>query len=211
VPFAIDDFIRLRPFAYHVTSRQNLDPLRSSRRIRAAANLIRDADRLDLLGFRRADEVVLDTSLGQVVLKDQRPLIAANVRLADGWTLGDFVEYLNSYVYFWPGRDRGPIGPGQRLLDHYESEGPAVLRIPTADLLQANAATVPEFCPFNSGAPRFNAGRPAFRGPSLFMDADRFPRGASEVIELAFRGDVTLPSTTMVRSATGWSGLGEPE
>jgi hypothetical protein len=207
LPFAVDDFIRLRPFAYHVTSRHNLEPLRSTRRIRTAANLIRDSNRLDLLAVRRTDEVTIETSVGRVVLKDQRPLIAANVRLAAGWSLADFVAYLNSYVYFWPGRDRGPIGPGQRLLDHYESDGPVVLRIPTGDLFGVNAAIVPEFCPFNSGAPRFNAGRPAFRGPSLFTDAERFPRAANEVVELAFRADVTLPPTTVVRAGPDWSAL----
>jgi hypothetical protein len=143
------------------------------------------------------------------VLKDQRPLIAANMELSAGWALGEFVQYLNSFTYFWPGQDRGPIGPGQRLWDRYEAEGPIVVRIPTNDLLRENRGLQPEFCPFNSGAPRYHSGRPARRGPHLFTAASEFPRRASEVVEVAFRGDVTLPPTTLVRSAGGWDSLSD--
>ena len=209
MPFAVEEFVRLRPFAYHVTSRYNLDLLRLSGWIRTAAELIRASDRPELLGVRRQSEVAIETTFGRVVLKDQRPLIAANLQLAAGWSLGDFVEYLNSFTYFWPGRDRGPIGPGQRLLDHYEADGPLVLRVPTIDLLRANPDVLPEFCAFNSGAPRYNAGRRAFRGPHLFCVADQFPRAASEVVELAFRAAVSLPSTTLMRTPSGWLGFYE--
>jgi hypothetical protein len=78
---------------------------------------------------------VLHTSEGLAVLKDQRPLIALNMELTGGWSLAEFVHYLDGFTY--------------------------------------TPATV-------------------------------FPRRASEVVELAFRGDVTLPSTTLVRSAGGW-------
>ena len=154
--------------------------------------------------MRRADAVHLETPDGRIVLKDQRPLIAANMELTPEWSLGEFVEYLNSFTYFWPGNDRSPIGPGQRLLDHYETDGPLVLRVATEDLLRANTPMAPEFCPFNSGAPRYHSGKRAVRGPHLFKAAAEFPRRASEVIEIAFRGDVLLPPTTLMRSSGGW-------
>jgi hypothetical protein len=127
------------------------------------------------------------------------------MELTAEWSLGEFVEYLNSFTYFWPGNDRGPIGPGQRLLDHYEADGPAVLRIATEDLLHENASMAPEFCAFNSGAPRYHSGKRAVRGPHLFKSAAAFPRRASEVVEVAFRGDVFLPPTTLVRRAAEWA------
>lgn len=203
--FALTEFLDLRPYVYHVTSRENTEVLRRARMIRTTHTLLRLADRLDLLRQRREGYVSLRTPDGVVVLKDQKPLIEANTILAGGWNFGSYVEFLNGFTFFWPGTDVGPIGSGRRLLAHYEADGPLVLRIPTADLLNANLGIAPEFCAFNSGAPRYNAGKPARRGPDLFSPAQSFSRRASEVVELAFRGDVALPATTQSRSATGWS------
>jgi hypothetical protein len=149
--------------------------------------------------------VTVSTADGDIVLKDQKPLIEANTDLQGGWAFADFVRFLNEHVYFWPGTEQAPIGPGRRLLEHYESDGPLVLRIPTVDLLRSNSASQPLFCPFNSGAPRYNAGQRAPRGPNLFVNATLFPRRASEVVELAFAGSVVLPSTTQHRVAGGWA------
>ena len=202
--FRLDEFIRLRPFAYHVTHRDNVELLRSSRQIRTAASVIREAGALHLNSLRREHDVAVRMREGTVVLKDQRPLIAANIQLHAEWSLADFVAYLNSFVYFWPGSDRELSGAGRRLLSHYEADGPGVLRCPTADLFSANSHIEPEFCPFNPGAPRFHSGKRAYRGPSLFTTADHFPRRASEVVELAFRGDIELPDSTQLRSNAGW-------
>jgi hypothetical protein len=181
--------------------------LRETGRIRTAASLIRETGALHLLAMRREHDVPLQVAEGSVVLKDQGPLITANLALPTDWSVSDFVAYLNSFVYFWPGWDRGLIGAGQRLLAHYEVDGPGVLRCSTADLIAANTHVVPEFCPYNSGAPRYHSGKRAFRGPNLFTQSDRFPRRASEVVELAFRGDVQLPESTQLRSEGGWASL----
>jgi hypothetical protein len=208
--FLLSEFTRLRPFAYHVTSRDNLPALRSSRRLRTTESLLRQAGRIDLLRQRRAQYVALETPDGVVVLKDQGPLIEANIALAEGWDFGDFVAFLNGFTFFWPGTDESPIGPGRRLLEHYEADGPLVLRARTTDLLEANRGVSPQFCPFNSGAPRYSAGQPAQRGPDLFTSASQFPRRASEVVELAFPTDVLLPATTEHRTTVGWLCLFEP-
>lgn len=209
MPFQLDEFIKLRPFAYHVTHRDNVDRLRASRRIRTAASVIHEAGAVHLIALRRDRDVVLHVSEGPVVLKDQHPLIAANIELHSEWSVADFVAYLNSFVYFWPGSDRGLIGAGHRLLSHYAADGPGVLRCQTADLFGANPQIEPEFCPFNSGAPRYHSGKRAYRGPNLFTTAAHFPRRASEVVELAFRGDIELPSSTQLRSSVGWVSLFE--
>ena len=201
----LSEFTRLRPFVYHITSRENADTLRRARRIRTTESILRSSNRLDLLRTRRSGHVALETPDGTVVLKDQRPLIEANTALAGGWDFGSYVAFLNGFTFFWPGTETGPIGPGRRLLDRYEAEGPLVLRIDTSALLNENRDVVPEFCAVNSGAPRYNAGQPARRGPDLFATADEFPRRAAKVVELAFRADVALPVSTAYRTVSGWS------
>lgn len=204
--FQLDEFIRLRPFLYHVTCRENLQAVRIHRRIHTTLSLLKAANRLDLADVRRESYVPLDTPFGRLLLKDQRPLIEANVQLAPEWDFAAFVRYLNGFTFFWPGNDDGPIGSGRRLLAHYEPEGPVVLRIPTRDMLSVNGALTPEFSAFNSGAPRFHSGRPARRGPDLFAPASAFPRRAAEVIEVAFWADVALPESVAFRE-DGWIDL----
>jgi len=64
MPFQLDEFIRLRPFLYHVTCRENLQALRTHRRIHTALSLPQAANRLDLADVRRESYVSLDTSFG---------------------------------------------------------------------------------------------------------------------------------------------------
>lgn len=207
MPFQLDEFIRLRPFLYHVTCRENLQALRMHRCIHTTLSLLDAANRLDLADIRRENYLPLDTPFGRLILKDQRPLIEANVQLAQEWDFAAYVRYLNGFTYFWPGNDDAPIGSGRRLLTHYEPDGPVVLRIPTREFLDVNRALVPEYSAFNSGAPRFHSGRPAKRGPDLFATADQFPRRAAEVVEVGFRGNVMLPAAVTVRDGGGWIAL----
>jgi hypothetical protein len=207
MPISTEDFSRLRPFVFHVTARENLSFLRSSQRICTTLNLLESAGRSELADTRRREYLILKLPDGTVVLKDQKPLIEANTELSEGWRFSDFVRFLNGFVYFWPGSQSGPIGPGRRLLQHYEVDGPLVLRVPTVDLLQKNSSLRPLFSAFNSGAPRYHSGRKAKRGPDLFSEADKFPRKASEVRELAFRGNTVLPESTSFRAGHGWAEL----
>lgn len=203
----LERFIALRPFHYHVTARSNRAALLSDWTLRPAAELMRLAGREDLLRWRRPESITVDLPTGPVVIKDQHPLIEANLSLDGSWELGDFVEYLNEHVFFWPGRADGPISHGQRLLGRYDATAPLVLRVPTSDLLAANPGDVPLFCAFNSGAPRRQQGQRVRRGPHLFAPADRFGRRESEVVELAFRCSVRLPQSVELRTESGWAPL----
>lgn len=207
MPFETSQYLALRPYSYHVTASKNLPALRNHRRVYPAAELLKLAKRLDLLRERRKSYVPLGIEDQTILLKDQRPLIEKNADLADAWDFGDFVEYLNGHVFFWPGTYERAIGPGRRLLEHYASEGPAILRVPTRQLFDMNAKVTPLYCAFNSGAPRYNAGHRVPRGPDLFAPAKLFPRRASEVVELGFRDAVTLPAETELFSAGTWMGL----
>jgi len=207
MPFETSQYLALRPYAYHVTASENLPALRDCRRIRPAAELLKLAKQLDLLRERRETHVPLRIDGQTILLKDQRPLIEKNADLDGGWDFGDFIEYINGHVFFWPGPQERVIGPGRRLLAHYESEGPAILRVPTQQLFEINATVTPLYCAFNSGAPRQQHGHRVRRGPDLFAPAELFQRRASEVVELGFRDTVTLPVETELFNAGTWMRL----
>jgi hypothetical protein len=59
--------------------------------------------REDLLRARRPSPATITVGGDSIVLKDQPPLVAANVSLVTSWQFDDFVEYLNDHVYFLPG------------------------------------------------------------------------------------------------------------
>jgi len=175
-----------------------------------AAELIRRSGRHEWLQRRRTGAVPLEIDGETVVLKDQQPLILANVALTGGWTAEDFVGYLNQHVFFWPGTATGPLKQGARLLGRYEQTGPVVLRMRTEDIFAANSHHAPLFSPFNSGALRKQNGLPVARGPDLFAPAHRFPRTAGNVVEVTFRSAVHLPGTTCVATSNGiWTPLNE--
>lgn len=196
MPFSLSDFIALRPFAFHLTARANHPVLVRARRLDTAAAILAQASRLDLLTQRRPDAVTLSVDGRDVLLRDQSPLHRGNIHFDDGWTLETLVEDLNHRVFFWPGTAAGPIDYGLRHFERYEGERPMVLRITTADLVASNSALEPQFCAFNSGAPRTTNGAKSPRGPRTFLPAERFERRASQVIELTFRGSVSLPDST---------------
>ncbi len=201
-------FTILRPFLFHVTARENLLPLQHTRQLEPAAALIRRAGRTDILGSRRRRAVDIEVDGFRIALKDQAPLIFANAELAGGWTPEDFVAHLNEHVYFWPGREEGPVKHGARLLDHYAADAPLVLRVPTPSLFITNPSVTPLFCEFNSGAPRMQHGKKVSRGPHTFSTAEAFPRSAADVVELVFQSAVRLPVETEVWLGGTWAPLG---
>ena len=205
--FEVSEFLALRSHAFHVTARENLPRLRRIRRLDATATLLAEAGRPDLLRRRRTGSEFLVIGSEVVALKDQLPLIESNADIPVPWTFQDLVEHLNQHVFFWPGSATAPIRAGRRLLDHYREDGPAVIRVPSRDLLARNGSIVPLFCPFNSGAPRQQAGQRVRRGPDLFQAAAAFPRRASEVTELVFQSSAQLPDSCEVYSPSGWSAL----
>jgi hypothetical protein len=206
--FDLEAFVGLRRFVYHLSDSANVSRLRRLRCIQSAAELLRLAGQGHLIRERRAKPVSVEVDGDTVVLRDQAPLIFANAALAPGWSTEDFTAHLNEHVYFWPGDSDGPVKAGARLHDHYLGDRPAVLRVPTPDLLAANGGQVPLFCPFNSGAPRKQAGVAVPRGPDLFLPAAEFPRTAGKVVELVFGRTVSLPDTTRLSVLRGeWGNL----
>jgi hypothetical protein len=131
------------------------------------------------------------------------------MRLDDDWTFERFIAHLNDRVFFWPGTLNGPISYGSRHFARYEAESPAILRVPTLDVFEANPAVLPLFCRFNSGSPRCTQGRPSPRGAMTFVEAQDAAFRASQVVEVTFAGSVELPATAQlgVRPGGPWQSL----
>ena len=210
MPFRPEQFAVARPYLYHLTFRANLPRIRATRTLETAAHAFVAAGRADLLRSRRPKHVELRLPDGtRLYVRDQAPLHEKNVEFTDGWTFADLVEHLNHRVYFWPGTDRGPIDYGQRHFERYRSEQPIIIRTSFTSICHANPDRAPLFCAFNSGSPRFSAGRASPRGPTTFAPADVFPKGPGEVIEVTFDAAVRLPpnADVMDTSEGEWSAL----
>jgi hypothetical protein len=197
VAFAIQALLSLRPYAYHLTSVDNLSSIRATGRLESAATLIDMAGRPELSRQRRPRHVRIRVSGADVSLQGQGPLHEGNISFGEGWGLEDLVERLNDLVFFWPGWGDRINEYGQR---HFKStswsECPAILRVNTAALWKENPILTPLFCRFNSGSPRCVDGRKSPRGPDTFLPADQFAGSCSEVAEMTFPKGVSLPNCT---------------
>jgi uncharacterized protein DUF7002 len=191
--FDIAEFVRLRPFLYHLTAARNLTHIRASRVISPAAELMKSAGRLDLMRQKRIGHVPIDVNGRPIVLRDQVPLHRGNMKLPEGFTFEDFVESLNSRIFFWPGRASGPISYGTRHFERYRSEHPVILRARVRSLLASNPGLEPHFCQYNSGSPRCSYGEKSPRGRNTFLSHSKFPGSPSKVVEVTFTTEIILP------------------
>jgi hypothetical protein len=198
MPFSVAEFVKLRPFAYHVTCLENLPRIRRKQELESASLMAGRSNRPLVMNTKRrvSESIVIDGE--EVWVQNQAPLHEGNVSLDGNWTFDDLLSELNSLVFFWPGCNRGPIPHGQR---HFQSalwrSGPIVLRVPTGALVQEN--NKPLFCRFNAGAPRWSGGHASPRGPNTFLPNGLFDGRPGKVVELAFRSSVRLPLTTQLR------------
>ncbi len=194
----LDHFAQLRPRLYHLTSRGNCDRILQSRRIDCASSLLRLGKRPDLMSMpRRAiEEVRIDGTC--VTIRDQAVLHEGNIAFEPGWSFQDVVQALNDHVFYWPGNERGPIRPGLNHFKRYNTPDNVVMSLATGDVLRANADRSPKFCRFNSGSPRCVSGRKSPRGPSTFVEADRFSGTASAVVEFVYHQTSSIRACDVV-------------
>lgn len=208
---SIQEFVRIRPCLYHLTHRDNLERIRHTRVLETAARLVerekqgqtrlsncRKPSQSPFFARRRLESVPLHVDGTIVYLRDQKPLHKGSIAFASGFTFEELIDLINDRVYFWPGKDGVPIAHGQRHFERYRGEGPALIRVPTADVLDgANAARV-EFCKYNSGSPRCVGGKHSPRGPETFVTADRASFTPGSVVEVTFPGGVELPASAEI-------------
>jgi hypothetical protein len=191
--FRIEDYEALRPCVYHTAPIGNTARILAMRCLEPTSALLRQGGRGDLLCRRRERDLTLTIDGYSVVIRDQKPLVAANIEFEGGWELSDLVEYVNRRVFFWPGGQGGPIDYGTRHFSRYADEGVVVLRLRLRSLLTANPGLQPQFSRHNSGAARQNQGNRIPRGPNTFTAAGRFSGTPGDVKEVAFAAPVRLP------------------
>ena len=187
----LHDFVRTRPYLYHLTSSSNVDGILRAGVLRPAAEFYEMAGREHEAHAKRAEHARLACRGHDVVLRDQAPLYAGKCRLHTDWQFSDLVRYLNRHVFFWPGTADGPIAAGKRHFDRYASEPTTVFRLSTRLLFELNPS--PLFTRFNSGSPRPTNGVKPYRGPDTFLAADAFGLPPSRVTECVFSNPVVLP------------------
>jgi hypothetical protein len=157
------------------------------------------------LSDRREVFAYLKLRGGRACIRDLMALHGGHIAFDPGWNLARLVEYLNGFVFFWPGATGGPIDHGIRHAERYLAVGEhlAFLRIPTESLPLGDAL----FSSVNSGSPRTANGRKSRRGSETFVPADRFVRSPSQVVEVVFQDSIELPDSTewSDRLNDGWS------
>lgn len=190
--FSLERFASLRPYLYHLTASQNVPLIRESKILRCAKDILIESSYHEFVRTKR-NEAVLANSHEQVIhVRDQSPLHSGNISFEDGWTFSDLVEDLNSRVYFWPGKDSGPIEHGMRHFKRYQAERPTILRLNTLETFAANDVE-PTFCKFNSGSPRCSRGKRSPRGRSTFVNHSDASFRATKVVEVSFISTMILP------------------
>jgi hypothetical protein len=109
VAFTSDQFLRTRPFLFHLTGRDNVREIRKTHVLYSAAVLMQESGDTSFLRKRRAESWRVQLGAATISIRDQLPLHAGNISLEGGWLFEDVVECLNERVFFWPGNGYGPI------------------------------------------------------------------------------------------------------
>ena len=191
-------FASIRPYLYHLTAASNVDRIRRLGQLDCAAKLLEAGGRTDLLREKRGkDGRTVRVGNDDVHVRDQGRLYEGNIDLLCGWSFGRLIEHLNSFVFFWPGKDEGPSDYGERHFGRYAKakERLALIRVPTEGLFAESRSASPRFCAYNSGAPRCAKGRRSPRGPSTFSYGERYDRTPSKVVEVVYKTSAQLPAT----------------
>lgn len=191
----LDQLLTLQPYLYHLTAAENARSILARGEILSARAILAAAGHVELLRDRRTKDTVIKVAEASFRLRDQRPLQLGSIQLERGTSFEEFVEILNSLVFFWPGGVDGPIEMARNHFERYMHESPAMLRVRLDDLVQANPSVEPKVSACNSGAPRCNpvTGK-GVRGPNTFVTLDRFQGSAGVVREVVFADRVVLPA-----------------
>jgi hypothetical protein len=165
--------------------------------------------RASILDRVRTKSIVLDhPEYGRAVVRDQGPLKFLDRCLTPGTTPQEYLDALNSRVFFWLTRERL-----LRLLtaSRYRKQPQTVLFLDTAELLRRHGDRV-QLAPFNTGSMHVPTAPP--RGAEVFVDVNHYPhaewrarRGprADAVVELTIPHAVNDAADLALR-VERWSG-----
>ena len=184
------EFAEEYPFLWHFTAAEHIDRMK---RMDCAATLLRAAGCDKLIRERRKFSLTLCVNGEKVTLRDQHESLEKVKLPSDsGWSLADYIEYLNGFVFFFPGgKDGRPIKESEGFVKkYYCGKQQQALCIPTKELFMANQGTPPQFSSYNSGA--FSLNIP--RGPNTFVCGEKFKGNPPKVVEVVFRCGAKLPT-----------------
>lgn len=203
MPFDLERLCVLRPFAFHLTSEQNIPSICGMRVLLPAGHWLRGSPSATI---KRREHVRVSSNGREIIIRDQRPLHAGNIAFMDGLTMPEFIRSLNSRVFLWPGRESGPIPHGLRHFQRYKHERPVVLRFPMNEIVSQSGVA---FCRYNSGSPRCTHGQKSPRGISTFLSHTTAPFGAAAVVEVTCDRVLLSEKTEASHDLRTWIPLGK--
>lgn len=179
------DLIERYPFVWHTALLANRDSIRQHGLLSSTAILekagVADSDISQLTRQRRPESVAVQGAHGRVVLRDQKPMQAHNLRLQN-ISEGDWYAMLNSRVFFWMSESRLN---NMLKAPPYKNHRHLVLQVDTATLVERHHLRI-ELSKINSGATIFpNA---PSRGRDTFKPMVDYPH--REAAELTVLGGV---------------------
>lgn len=197
----LQDYVRLRPCLWHLTTRQNWISIRKRADggdyvLSSAATLHGQAQEPEFeLAAARTEAASLTLPWGEASIRSQERLARAEERLEfpDEWNLGRYCEWLNGFVFFWPGTPDGPSTPAGKKYFKYHignsEEKLTFLKVDADRVISRLEGTV-LFSAAHTGAP---SGRKKVveRSADVFVSAGEI-NVPSDVIEVAFPDELTL-------------------
>lgn len=192
----LEQILTLWTYCYHVTSESNLESIQQSRVLSPAETLLKGAKMHHFLRLRRTGDLLLRIEANDVLVRNQCPLDPDSLDLGTTGTLEEYVECLNSHVYFWPGTASGPIEDGVRMFERTDRTSSVVMRVLTASLLDANSTLPIYVSTCNTGVAWKERGNRSRRGPEVFQTVEAFSAQPDNVHEICFANNVCLPQNT---------------
>jgi hypothetical protein len=193
----IEDFINKRPFLYHLTDVRNLELIKTNGLLLSTKSIVDKSrmdtnDKISFIRNRRQFHSTVEIDNQTYFIRDQKPISLTNLQkcLTNDWSTGDFLQHLNSRVFFWP-----TIARLERHYNRYQTEKPVIIKVSSRLLLELNPNA--DFCRLNSGATRSNSyldGAPPKRGIETFLPADMYDNTVGSVAEVTFPNHCQLPT-----------------
>jgi hypothetical protein len=192
----LDKFIKKNEFLYHLTDSRNFEIIKIDWLLLSTESLVNKStlnieEKKKFLTNKRPvhKEIVINGK--NHFIRDQKPISETNLKkcLTNGWSVGEFLQLLNSRVFFWPSLPR--------LWSHftrYQNESPIIIKVSSGSMFEINNHA--EFCRLNSGATRSNShlnGAPPDRGIETFLPAEKYLLYPGSVAEVTFPNSCILP------------------
>jgi hypothetical protein len=189
----LEELFTVWTHCYHVTSAANSASIRQSRVLQTAHDLFIQAKREDLLNQRRTEDVLLlIEGERRVSIRNQCPLDPDSLDLGPICTLSEYIECLNSHVYFWPGTASGPIDDGVRMCEKSSCGRSIILKVPTQSLFNANRKTSVRVSTCNTGVAWRDGEVKSRRNPDVFEPIADFSEDPRRICEISFSSNMHL-------------------